>query len=144
MTSASPRGKCSPFVSYASDLAANALARRISFPPGGIPRNPRPSFRAGAAKSPAICRSRSPECIRGNDEFAAVPLILFEPSIMQTRARARAFPHSAVTSRARATWRRRAKAIFSQDSPLSDIGRSESLICTVRILMDPDILCPAR
>lgn len=27
---------------------------------------------------------------------------------------------------------------------LSDIGRSESLICTVRILMDPDILCPAQ
>jgi len=30
------------------------------------------------------------------------------------------------------------------DIPLSDIGRSESLICTVRILMDPDILCPAQ
>lgn len=69
---------------------------------------------------------------------AAVSLILFEPSIMRMCVLLILLSHRG----------RESRRVKGNSQPgrysLSDIVRSESLICTVRILMDPDILCPAQ
>lgn len=143
------RGKCAHLCKQSchknADKRALLQTRLLHFPAKNSARTPLSLYHIceypvrSLRSSRAIAyRAKRKYIYRENDEFALGCLINFIRAFNYADAFFSFCCHIAAVSR------REGNSQSGIYSSCQTSARSESLICTVRILMDPDILCPAQ